>query len=612
MRKFFGLLIVILFLTHNVTAEKFRFAFLTDLHVQMVNPKPAEDLENAVSEVNLDPTIEFVLVGGDVSETGDLASLQRAKSILDKLKVPYYATSGNHETKWSESAATDFAKVFGSDRFNFMYKGFRFIAFNTGPVIKMGDGHIAQQDVKWVNEILQKDIKNTPVIVVTHYPLQNGDVDNWYAMTDVLRKYNIQAVLDGHYHRNAALSYDGLPGIVNRSTLSATNPVGGYTIYTVGDSIQVAEKKIGIEPKVWLNFAVENKEYEKPDFAIRPSFAINTKYKNVKVKWEIENGSPVFTAPAVGKGLAFYGDDLGNCFAVKLSNGKVKWKFETGMRIISSPAYSADKVVFASSNGKIYCLNAATGSKEWEFATPRAVMGCPVIHNDTIFLGGSDGNFRALSLKSGNEFWRFGGIGGYIETKPLIVGDEVVFGAWDTNLYAVSRKSGALVWKWNNGSASKHFSPAAVWPVSSNGKIFIAAPDRFLTALDANTGKVIWRTNKHEARESIGLSNDGKILFSRSMNDSIVAIDAVGGEGAVKWKNYIGFGYDINSCSLTDNNGTLIWGTKNGLISGVDTATGKIKWQYKLGNSIVNTVVPVSKNEILVTNTEGIVTRLKY
>jgi Predicted phosphohydrolases len=86
-----------------VQAKDFRFALFTDLHITHSTPA-VEDLQRAVDQVNATSGIDFVLVSGDITEEGDLASLQKAKSILDKLKVTYYITSGNHETNGASPA----------------------------------------------------------------------------------------------------------------------------------------------------------------------------------------------------------------------------------------------------------------------------------------------------------------------------------------------------------------------------------------------------------------------------------------------------------------------------------------------------------------------------
>lgn len=612
MKKIIFSVFLLTFLSVIYAAETFRFALFTDLHIQMINNQPDEDLQNAVNEVNTMSDIDFVIVSGDVTESGDQASLQKAKSILDHLKVPYYITLGNHETKWSESGSTDFAKIFGDDKFTFNHKGYKFIGFATGPIIKMGDGHIAPQDIDWVETELMAAGTLKPVIAVTHYPLLAGDVDNWYNMTDVLRKYNVQAVLNGHYHRNGILNYDGIPGVVNRSTLRAKDTSGGYSLYTISDSIHVFEKKIGQPERHWLSIPIEQKKYDLPDLSLRPSYKVNEKYKNVREIWRIETRVGIYTTAAIQNKRIFYGDDLGVFHCIKLSNGQSDWKFKTASRIISSPAVSKDRVIFGSTDGNIYCLDTKTGNEIWKFKTTKSVMGCPVIQNDTVYIGGSDGCFRAFDLNTGKVLWTFDQLKNYVETRPIISSGKVMFGAWDSNFYALNIKDGNLAWKWNNGRSGMHFSPAAVLPVVSGNKVFITAPDRYWTAINIETGKEIWRTNQHEVRETIGISENGKTVYSRCLNDSVVAIDAQANTPDIKWKIDAGFGYDHNPGMLLEKGGKIVFGTKNGLLVGLNAKTGKLLWQHKIGNSIINTITPVSKNECVLTTTEGVISRIKY
>ena len=154
----------------------------------------AEDLKNSIEQINATPNLDFVLVTGDISENGDRKSLQIAHDLLSQLKIRYYIIPGNHETKWSESGVTAFSQLFGSERFTFEHKGFLFLGFNSGPLMRMADGHVAPQDITWLKKELSKVGKKKPVILVTHYPLQEGDVDNWFDVTDAVRAYNIRVV----------------------------------------------------------------------------------------------------------------------------------------------------------------------------------------------------------------------------------------------------------------------------------------------------------------------------------------------------------------------------------------------------------------------------------
>ena len=132
------------------------------------------------------------------------------------------------------------------------------------------------------------------------------------------------------------------------------------------------------------------------------------------------------------------------------------------------------------------------------------------IDNGLAYVGASDHTFRAIDIHTGKVLWKYGEVKGYIETKPLITDNKVIFGAWDNTLYALDKNDGKEIWKWTGGLTRMHFSPAAVWPVAAEGKVFIADPQRALTAIDLENGKTVWRTFESQVRETVGLSEDGK------------------------------------------------------------------------------------------------------
>lgn len=262
-----GLLLI--FQLNAYSSDLFRFAFITDMHIDVKNEKPTKDLLSAVNEINSINSIEFILIGGDVTENGDSASLCKAKEILNLLKRPYYITFGNHDVRASRPENRLYKTVFSSDRFSFIYKNVHLIGFSTVPVSNYGIGHVSDTDIAWIQLELAKQTADIPLIVTTHYPLLTGDVDNWYKMTDILRNYNTQVILNGHYHRNALLNYDGIMGLVNRSTLSGRELKGGYSIYTISDSLSVSEKLIDSDEREWLTIPIEKRIYDAPEKSLR-------------------------------------------------------------------------------------------------------------------------------------------------------------------------------------------------------------------------------------------------------------------------------------------------------------------------------------------------------
>lgn len=611
----------------------FSFALLTDTHISSSNPKPMEDLQRSIEDINQNPDIEFVVVTGDLSESGDLASLQDIKQALDQLRVPYYAASGNHETTWSESGVMDFTRVFGDSRFAFSHADAYFIGFNSGPVIRMADGHVAPQDIAWLRHNLDSvsAAGESPIFVFTHYPLRNGDVDNWYEVTDVLRQHNVQCIMGGHYHRNLMFDCDGITDVLNRSNLRAKDSINGYSIITVSDSIRFYERTVGeqgtmgeITKKHWLSLPFGPKKYGPSDKSLRPDFSVNKQYKQVKCTWHRSLKGGIYSTPVTDGQSLYIGDDVGTFYSIDLKTGNTNWSFDTGMRIVGSPAVSDGVVVFGSANYNIYGLDAKTGQVIWTYTTQQAVMGAATIHQGVVYIGGGDGKMYAFDIKTGEVKWTFDELKNYVLTRPLVYNNKLYFGTWDTYFYALNLSDGSLVWKWNNGKSNPKLSPASVWPVAADGKIFITAPDRYFTCLDAETGQVVWRTNKYKVRETVGLSEDGKTVYSKCMWDTVVAISTEwpktqeiqndtesSYEPITQWAVHADFGYEHNPAMPLEKDGTLWVSTKNGLLLGMDAKTGKVLWRHKIGNSILNTPLPLSDKECIFTSSEGTITRIK-
>lgn len=597
----------------------FRFAQLTDIHLSPSNPNPTEDLLRSIAQINATDSIDFVLVTGDITEEGDRATMEKVKSCLDLLKVKYYVALGNHETKWSDSGCTAFGEIFGGERFDFEHKGFLFLGFNSGPLMRMAYGHVVPQDIRWMTERMNQyntgdPQQNKPVILVTHYPMIEGDVDNWYEVTDAVRPYNIRLFIGGHYHRNRDLRYDGIPGVLMRSNLRDKDGKPGYGIYEITkESIRVYTQRIGEPKKQWAGFSLTESYYERNGKAEKyPDFSVNKEYPQVKEQWITKTGVGIYCSPAVEKDKVFIGDDMGYLTAYALKDGKALWRFQSGKRIVGTPAVSEGIVVFGSADCKIYGLNAQNGNLLWTVETSEPVLGAVTIDNGTAYIGASDHTFRAINTCNGEIKWTFTGVKGYIETKPLVTDSKVIFGAWDNTLYALNKADGRELWKWTGGLTRMHFSPAAVWPVAAEGKVFITDPQRAMTAIEIETGNTVWRTFQSMVRETIGLSEDGERIYSKTMNDSIVCYSTKGSHPHELWASNVGFGYEHAPSMQVEKDGIVFGSTKEGLIFALEAKTGKVLWKHKIGNSLISTVVPLSGNRILFTATGGEAGLLKF
>lgn len=620
-RRLFTSVLFACLLPFMVQAQQavFRFAQLTDIHLSPNNPNPTEDLLRSIAQINATDSIDFVLVTGDIAEEGDRATMEKVKSCLDLLKVKYYVVLGNHETKWSDSGCTAFGEIFGGERFEFEHKGFLFLGFNSGPLMRMAYGHVVPQDIRWMTETMDRynagnSRPDKPVILVTHYPMTEGDVDNWYEVTDAVRPYNIRLFIGGHYHRDRDLRYDGIPGILMRSNLRDKDEKPGYGIYEITeDSILVYTQRIGEPKRQWAAFSLTDSYYDRNGKAQKyPDFSVNKEYAQVQEQWIVQTGAGIYCSPAVEKDKVFVGDDLGRLTAYALKNGKKLWSFQSGKRIVGTPAVSEGIVVFGSADCKIYGLDAQNGNLLWTVEAAEPVLGAVTIENSIAYIGASDHTFRAVNIRTGEVKWAFAGVRGYIETKPLVTDNKVIFGAWDNTLYALNKADGKELWKWTGGLTRMHFSPAAVWPVAADGKVFITDPQRAMTAIDIETGNTVWRTFQSMVRETIGLSEDKERIYSKTMNDSIVCYSTKGDQPHKLWASNVGFGYEHAPSMQVEKNGVVFGSTKEGLIFALEAVTGKVLWKHKTGNSLISTVVPLDNNRVLFTATSGETGMLKF
>ncbi len=585
--------------------KPFRFVQLTDIHLS--NKSAIEALQSSIDEINETDSIDFALITGDITDQGDRATMLRAKGMFDKLKIPYHVVLGNHETTWSESGCMDFRDIFGSESLCFEHNGVKFICFNSGPLLKMAYGHVSPKDIKWATEELKKDPAQ-PAIIVTHYPMMDGDVDNWYNVTDALRKPgNVRLFIGGHYHSVRTLSYDGLPGILMRSNLRDKNGRSGYGLYIVEDKeIKAYVKHTGTAPEHAASYPLTHPTYDTNAKAEHyPDYSDNEHFQFVKETWKIETNGAFYSSPAVEDNTVYTGDNEGDIKAFNLKDGSHKWTFHTNGRIVGGLAVKKGIVVCGSADKNIYGIKAKDGSLLWKVATNGPVLGAVTIQGNTAFIGASDGTMRALHIKDGKNVWAFSGVKGYIMTKPLVTKDKVIFGAWDSSLYCLQRKGGTLLWKWSDTPGHMHYSPAQVWPQATPNDVFIVDPMRTMTSINIQTGTTNWRTSQSKVRESMGLSQDAKRIYGKTMQDSVVCYDATSKTPKELWACNVGFGYEHGPCMLPEKKGTVFGSTKEGLVFAIDGKSGKLLWRHKVSNSLMSTVIPLNDKHILFSDTDG-------
>ncbi|MGV8962991.1 MAG: PQQ-binding-like beta-propeller repeat protein [Candidatus Saccharimonadaceae bacterium] len=597
----------------QTTVTPFKFALVTDTHIG--NPNNDTDLQRTVDDINKnEPDIAFVIVSGDVTEFGSDAELSIAKGILDQLKVPVYVVPGNHDSNWSESGTNSFLKIFGTETFGFEYNGYKFFGLPSGPNMRMGPGQIPREGITWLQQELKNTDKNTPLVFVNHYPMDNS-LNNWFEVMDALKPYNVKVMMCGHGHTNKAFNFEGVNAAMLRSNLRAKQDFGGYNIVSVTtDSITFSERVVsGQTLAPWLSYSTTDRpqwEQNPP----RPDYTINHNNPFVKELWAVNETGDMGGGMALQKNNLVYTTTQGEIKTVDAKTGKQKWSYRTNGKIYSTPTI-CDNVVWVSSTDKnVYGLQVDNGKKQFSLPNNQSVVASPVCDKNIVLVPGTDGVANAWDRKSGKLVWHFDGIKNFALTRPVVKDGVVFFGSWGNEFYALNTATGALKWKWNNGQANRMFSPAQVVPVITHQKVFLASPDRFMTVLNEETGEVVWRHNDadNRVRESIGVSEDGNTVYAKTMDGDILALDAKANERIIKWiSSGEDMGYELTPTPVVEKNGVVYAPTDKGLIYAYDAHDGHFLWKYRVSTGLINMILPTDANELYVSSMDGKLVKLK-
>ena len=581
-----------------------KLAILSDVHVTPGNANEGK-LREAVAEINA-TDVDAVMMTGDLTNEGSDEQLRNIKGILDGISHPLYVIPGNHENNWSQSACKTFNDLWGNDRFVFTVDNLVVVGMNCGPFMKMGDGHIKQEDLLWLDSTLTAMVKpGMQVLSVNHYPILD-DLDNYRAYVDILKKYPVVTHQCGHYHTWRLYETDGINGVMVRA-LDMGGGNYGYTLMTIDldrQWIYVYNKVIGKAPEVMFAYRI-NQEFDTTE-SPQESYQVPAGFD---VRRIVADNASIFTRVGVDDKNLYYGNSLGYCKVVDKQSGALRWQFKTDAMLFSRPAVSGKFVILPTSDKRLVWLDKKSGKLSWQYLADGPYVADGVVSGSILYQGGYK-TFQAWDVKRHRLLWRYDSIDNYCQAAPVVDGADVIFGAWDTNLRSLDRRNGTLNWQWNNGKNVNLYSPGNVVPVVTSDHVVIVAPDRVTTAIDRKSGVQLWREkNDNKVRESLGRSVDGKVAYAKTMDGELVAM-STGDNYQELWKVDLGFGYEHAPCIVLEHDGYIYCGSRRGMLAVVNAATHELEFTYRLGSSEVNGFDVDERGDIYCSLIEGTIWRI--
>ncbi len=233
---------------HAETPETtFRFAFMTDIHLNMGENNCFQGLEQAIGHAKSNKA-EFIITGGDnvdvdyLKDNNETAHelYQRLATFKDQAGIGFYTTIGNHDRFWDVPADDPlynrgmYEKYLGKTYHSFSYKGWHFIILDTS------SSKVDEEQKEWLVKDLAALDSSTPIVVSTHvpflsvyYPVLSGEYtsrdtfSNFKEILDLFEGKNLKLVLQGHMHLYEEIKVKGIQ-FITAGAVSASWWGGSY------------------------------------------------------------------------------------------------------------------------------------------------------------------------------------------------------------------------------------------------------------------------------------------------------------------------------------------------------------------------------------------------
>lgn len=489
------------------------------------------------------PPPAFAIHCGDTTEYGQ-EYWDTLTGTLSRIPYPVYITLGNHDVTQNCNREKLRARQ-GGPYMSFDYTDggtrYHFVMFESG-IIQSPRASFAREALDWLATDLAGIPQNTCVFPVLHHPI-NGASDpkpyDSHRLMEVLHKFNVPIIFDGHGHSYRNDAYDNLQLVQGGCTYGGSR---GYNIITVTNGKVHVARKLYDEPNASLGLMdslqiAATVAYPSIGVSMPPKDFVNVG-ASMTVSASISGASVTAVSaaaceldgdgnwrPLTGTGFGPYGGpvdlsaaphgrhwvrvrftaDAGRLYykMVPFWNWdgypKPRWIFDMGATSLSTPAVAGGKVFVGCNGGAMRCIDALYGTELWRRDLPADIVSAPAVSNDKVVFGCGDGKVYCLDTTSGAVLWT-SEVSGPVYAPPVIADNAVYVGSTGTGapnsaaLYKLDILSGTIGWSFPVQCAIESR------PCVSGNTVFVGAWDSYFYAVDTNTGAQKWRYRRNSSR----------------------------------------------------------------------------------------------------------------
>jgi outer membrane protein assembly factor BamB len=616
----------------------FRFAYFSDTHV-MLNRNIAE---NRAMLAELRPLRPVLAVnGGDITENGWEGQYANYRDLVKDLGFPVYDVPGNHDVRWSPLGMQVYERHLGPPFRRVDHEGVAFLLLDsTVPLSHWG--HFESLQLRWLRAELERIGPDDPAILAMHHWVgrERVMVANEASLLALLAKHNVPLLLTGHGHSDLIWEWGGATGLMNRGLYQDS-----YMILDVDREdgvIRVARRtreRPQLEPLTEVPLRrkrlvaprwspPERLEYGAPlvlagaagaqfrwnaarwtpapdgpiptaglrpgkhQLTLRqgdrgPAAAFEVEIEDpdapLRVAWMTELGAGVMSHLRIARGMLLVSCMDGSVRALGRSSGRPVWRAQTGAYCHSSPLAGGERVFVGSADGHVYAFGLRDGRRLWKTRTGGPVYASAAFAQGIVTIASGDGKFYGLDPATGAVRWTYEmpeSNTAFAQSVAATDGERVFIGAWDSHLYAIEAATGRFLWRQACMPRTFAFSPAIGGPAVAGGVVIVPANGNGLFCFDTATGEKRWEVAAEG--DKFGHSSPrivGDRIYVGCLGDK-GQVRCMGMDGQELWVAETGSEIYDSSPAVAD--GLVSIGSVDGTLSLIEATNGQIVHQHRL------------------------------
>jgi outer membrane protein assembly factor BamB len=305
-------------------------------------------------------------------------------------------------------------------------------------------------------------------------------------------------------------------------------------------------------------------------------------------------------------------------YALRLDDGKEVWHRNVKQGQIPGRMVADETGVYFGAGRTVYACAARTGNLLWQTPLQGTIVTGLTGGKGRLFVPAGEHELFCLDTRRGKILWDYH-VDLPILMEPAADGSSVFFGALDGYFRALDAVTGKEIWKYQWSSKEDMYTTAPYWPPVLDGdKVIVGKSpagkeEKNLVAFHASSGKILWSRPLAGWPLRFLLDPERGKFYTTYTQNRIRGLQCLSVEdGSLLWSKATGVGMNAG-CATRD----MVLMRDEDKLCCVEAGTGEVQWIYHTSTSSQGSLygagaTAVKDNMAIVGTMDGQVFALKW